>query len=180
MNADQPRRGPDTLEQISGSDEHILAPLVGWARWGCEHISPAGPIVGTFPSPDTAPAVSRLLLIITPSSPVQPSRLFLLSCSSAGNRLNSRLYLSVGHFCTYLPSRRQCDELNPHHSLTHPLIPRSMDMDMDMGMGHGSMSMGNGVPGLFYLQKMYWAVIGSAIAAATVVNVLNRFLAFQR
>lgn len=46
------------------------------------------------------------------------------------------------------------------------------------GMGH--MSMGNGVPGLFYLQKMYWAVVGSAIAAGTVINVLNRFLAYQR
>lgn len=48
------------------------------------------------------------------------------------------------------------------------------------GMGMGSMSMGNGVPGLFYLQKMYWTVVGSAIAAATVVNVLNRFLSHQR
>ncbi|KAB8218384.1 ferric reductase NAD binding domain-containing protein [Aspergillus novoparasiticus] len=50
---------------------------------------------------------------------------------------------------------------------------------MDMGpMGH--MSMGDGVPGLFYLQKMYWAVVGSAIAAGTVVNAFNNFLAFQR
>ncbi|GES63109.1 metalloreductase [Aspergillus terreus] len=50
-----------------------------------------------------------------------------------------------------------------------------------MDMGHmGSMSMGNGVPSLFYLQKMYWAVVGSAIAAGTVVNILNRFLAVQR
>ncbi|PYH91918.1 hypothetical protein BO71DRAFT_331148 [Aspergillus ellipticus CBS 707.79] len=46
------------------------------------------------------------------------------------------------------------------------------------GMGH--MSMGDGVPGLFYLQKIYWAVVGSAIAAGTVVNLLNRFLACQR
>ncbi|PYH45324.1 ferric reductase family protein [Aspergillus saccharolyticus JOP 1030-1] len=54
-----------------------------------------------------------------------------------------------------------------------------MDMDMSMsGMGH--MSMGDGVPGLFYLQKMYWVVIGSAIAAGTVVNLLNRYLAYQR
>lgn len=45
--------------------------------------------------------------------------------------------------------------------------------------GMGGMSMGN-MPGLFYLQKMYWAVIGSAIAAGTVVNLLNRFLAYQR
>lgn len=45
-------------------------------------------------------------------------------------------------------------------------------------MGH--MHMGDGAPDLFYLQKMYWAVVGSAIAAGTVVNGLNRFLAFQR
>ena len=45
-------------------------------------------------------------------------------------------------------------------------------------MGH--MSMGDGVPGLFSLQKMYWAVVGSAIAAGTVVNAFNNFLAFQR
>lgn len=50
---------------------------------------------------------------------------------------------------------------------------------MSMGsMGH--MHMGDGAPDLFYLQKMYWAVVGSAIAAGTVVNGLNRFLAFQR
>ena len=54
-------------------------------------------------------------------------------------------------------------------------------MSMSMGdMPMGDMSMGNGVPGLFYLQKMYWAVVGSAIAAATVVHVLDRFLARQR
>ncbi|GFF24431.1 ferric reductase transmembrane component 3 [Aspergillus udagawae] len=46
------------------------------------------------------------------------------------------------------------------------------------GMGH--MSMGDGVPDVFYLQRMYWAVVGSAIAAGTVANVLNRFLAYQR
>jgi len=51
-------------------------------------------------------------------------------------------------------------------------------MSMDMPMG--SMSMGPGVPGLFYLQKMYWAVVGAAIAAATVVNLLNHVLARQR
>ena len=36
---------------------------------------------------------------------------------------------------------------------------------MDMGMA--SISMGDGVPGLVYLQKMYWAIIGAAIALAT-------------
>lgn len=40
--------------------------------------------------------------------------------------------------------------------------------------------MGEGVPDVFYLQRMYWAVIGSAIAAGTVANILNRFLAYQR
>ncbi|THC89227.1 hypothetical protein EYZ11_011318 [Aspergillus tanneri] len=50
---------------------------------------------------------------------------------------------------------------------------------MTMGpMGH--MHMGDGVPDLFYLQKMYWVVVGSAIAAATVVNGINGYLAFQR
>lgn len=57
-----------------------------------------------------------------------------------------------------------------------------MDMDgMDMsGMDHSHMSMGDGEPDLFYVQRMYWAVVGSAIAAGTVVNLLNRFLAYQR
>lgn len=54
-------------------------------------------------------------------------------------------------------------------------------MSMSMGdMPMGSMSMGDGVPGLFYLQNMYWAVVGSAIAAAAVVNALNRVLAQHR
>ncbi|KAJ6113344.1 hypothetical protein N7523_006661 [Penicillium sp. IBT 18751x] len=54
-------------------------------------------------------------------------------------------------------------------------------MSMSMGdMPMGSMSMGDGVPSLFYLQKMYWAVVGSAIAAATVVNILNKGLAQHR
>ncbi|KAL1965208.1 hypothetical protein VTN77DRAFT_5962 [Rasamsonia byssochlamydoides] len=53
----------------------------------------------------------------------------------------------------------------------------SMSMD-DMSMG--DMSMGNGVPSLFTFQQMYWAVVGAAIGAATVVNLLNRFLARQR
>jgi hypothetical protein len=44
----------------------------------------------------------------------------------------------------------------------------------------GDMSMGAGVPGLFYFQKMYWTVVGSAIAAGTVVYALNYFLARQR
>ena len=46
------------------------------------------------------------------------------------------------------------------------------------GMGH--MSMGDDVHDLFYLQRMYWAVVGGVIAAATGVNILNRCLAYQR
>ncbi|CAG8890464.1 unnamed protein product [Penicillium egyptiacum] len=54
-------------------------------------------------------------------------------------------------------------------------------MSMSMGdMPAGSMSMGDGVPSLFTLQKMYWAVVGSAIGAATLVNVLDRVLASHR
>lgn len=53
-----------------------------------------------------------------------------------------------------------------------------MDMMSDMPMG--AMSMGDGAPSLFTLQKMYWAVVGSAIGAATLVNILNRLLAQHR
>ncbi|KAJ5542589.1 hypothetical protein N7461_008592 [Penicillium sp. DV-2018c] len=54
-------------------------------------------------------------------------------------------------------------------------------MSMSMGdMPAGSMDMGDGVPSLFTLQKMYWAVVGSAIGAATLVNVLDRIIARQR
>ncbi|KAL9098160.1 MAG: hypothetical protein Q9163_006125 [Psora crenata] len=52
---------------------------------------------------------------------------------------------------------------------------------MDMGgEGSGGMSMGTGMPNLFYLQKIYWAVVGSAIGVATVVNILNKALLRQR
>lgn len=52
---------------------------------------------------------------------------------------------------------------------------------MQMGdMPAGSMSMGDGIPSLFTLQKMYWAVVGSAIGVATLVNMLNRALARHR
>jgi hypothetical protein len=42
------------------------------------------------------------------------------------------------------------------------------------------MHMGNGVPGLFYLQRMYWAVVGTAIGIATLVNVLDKIVETQR
>ncbi len=48
---------------------------------------------------------------------------------------------------------------------------------MDMGE---MMSMGAGVPDLFYMQKMYWAVVGAAIGTAALVNVLNNYLYIQR
>lgn len=52
------------------------------------------------------------------------------------------------------------------------------DMDMDMDMGNTSS--GNGVPSLFTLEQMYWAVVGSAIAAFTLVNVYSWLLFRQR
>ncbi|KAF7715354.1 Ferric reductase transmembrane component [Penicillium ucsense] len=53
-----------------------------------------------------------------------------------------------------------------------------MDMMSDMPMG--SMSMGNGAPSLLTMQKMYWAVVGSAIGLATIVNLLDWILARHR
>jgi hypothetical protein len=49
---------------------------------------------------------------------------------------------------------------------------------MDMPMGH--MHMGDGLPDLFYLQRMYWAVVGTAIGIATLVNVLDKIVDTQR
>lgn len=51
---------------------------------------------------------------------------------------------------------------------------------MSMSGGMGSMSMGDGVPSLFYLQKMFWAAVGSAVALATLVNMYNKLLCRQR
>ncbi|OAX80758.1 hypothetical protein ACJ72_04899 [Emergomyces africanus] len=47
------------------------------------------------------------------------------------------------------------------------------------GGGGGATSTGNG-PSYFYMQQMYWAVVGSAIGVATMGNVLNKILAAQR
>jgi len=61
-----------------------------------------------------------------------------------------------------------------------------MDMDMsgmDMGgmdMGMGGMDMGSGVPSLFYLQQVYWAMVGAVIAAFFLVNVYTKVLCWQR
>lgn len=47
------------------------------------------------------------------------------------------------------------------------------------GMAMGGMSMG-GMPALNYFPKMYWAVVGSFIGVATVVNIFNHVLYRQR
>jgi hypothetical protein len=52
---------------------------------------------------------------------------------------------------------------------------------MDMGnMPMGSTSAGNGIPSLFTFQRMYWAVVGTVIGIATLVNVLNYVIFRQR
>jgi hypothetical protein len=44
----------------------------------------------------------------------------------------------------------------------------------------GMASMGNGVPSLFYMQQIFWAFIGTAIAVGTLSNVVNKILSWQR
>ena len=44
----------------------------------------------------------------------------------------------------------------------------------------GSSPMADGVPDLFYVQRMYWVVLGAAIAFGTLINVLNKLLALER
>lgn len=44
----------------------------------------------------------------------------------------------------------------------------------------GSTSAGNGIPSLFTFQRMYWAVVGTAISIATLVNALNYVIFRQR
>ena len=51
---------------------------------------------------------------------------------------------------------------------------------MDMGDGIGGMSMGDGMPTLFHLQKMYWAVVGTAIGCAALINIYNKIIYRQR
>ena len=48
------------------------------------------------------------------------------------------------------------------------------------GMSMGNMPMGDGVPSLFTIQQMYWAVVGTAIGVATLANILNKIVAAQR
>lgn len=40
--------------------------------------------------------------------------------------------------------------------------------------------MGDGVPTPSEMQKVYWAVVGAAIATATVLNIYNKLLCRQR
>lgn len=40
--------------------------------------------------------------------------------------------------------------------------------------------MGDGIPTPSEVQKVYWAVVGAAIATATVVNIYHKFLCRQR
>src|SRR4051794_2774979 len=44
----------------------------------------------------------------------------------------------------------------------------------------GEMSMGAGVPGLFHMQQVFWAFVGTALGVATLVNVFNQILYHQR
>lgn len=51
---------------------------------------------------------------------------------------------------------------------------------MDHSHHGGGISTADGVPDNFYMQRMYWAVVGAAVVFATVVNVLNKILAWER
>jgi predicted ferric reductase len=43
-----------------------------------------------------------------------------------------------------------------------------------------AMTMTAGVPGLFHMQRIFWSFVGAVIATATIANVLNKILAYQR
>ncbi|KAM5475089.1 ferric-chelate reductase Frp1 [Microsporum audouinii] len=46
--------------------------------------------------------------------------------------------------------------------------------------GGGATPTGDGVPSYFEMQRMYWAVVGTAIGIATACNILNKIVAVQR
>ncbi|WEW61409.1 ferric-chelate reductase Frp1 [Emydomyces testavorans] len=46
--------------------------------------------------------------------------------------------------------------------------------------GGASTDAGSGVPSMFHMQRMYWAVVGTVLAVATVANIMNRVIAAQR
>ena len=51
---------------------------------------------------------------------------------------------------------------------------------MFMGDDLGDTPTPDGVPGYFYMQKVFWIITGSAIAFATLINIVNKVLALQR
>ncbi|KAL8773491.1 MAG: hypothetical protein Q9209_001595 [Squamulea sp. 1 TL-2023] len=53
-------------------------------------------------------------------------------------------------------------------------------MAMSSGHSMAGMSMGEGIPSSSYLQNMYWAVVGTGIGCATLVNLYNNALYWQR
>ncbi|RFU26734.1 hypothetical protein B7463_g9596, partial [Scytalidium lignicola] len=55
-----------------------------------------------------------------------------------------------------------------------------MDMDMGSEMAGGMMDMAAGVPGLFYMQHIFWAFVGTTIGVAILTNVFNKILCYQR
>jgi hypothetical protein len=60
------------------------------------------------------------------------------------------------------------------------LVDIDMEIEKRQHAGHGAPASSGGVPSMFELQKMYWAVVGAVIAAATVANLLNKLIAAQR
>ncbi|RDW80077.1 metalloreductase [Coleophoma cylindrospora] len=57
-----------------------------------------------------------------------------------------------------------------------------MDFAMEKRHTHTMepMSMGAGVPGLVYMQNLFWIFIGAGLAFATAANVMNKILYYQR
>lgn len=51
---------------------------------------------------------------------------------------------------------------------------------MGSEMAGGMMDMGAGVPGLFFMQRVFWAAVGTAIGVAILTNVFNKVLCYQR
>lgn len=56
----------------------------------------------------------------------------------------------------------------------------SLEARHDHDTSGGAMVMTAGVPGLFYMQQIFWAFVGTAIAVATLANVFNKILCYQR
>jgi hypothetical protein len=79
-----------------------------------------------------------------------------------------------------------------HISITDPLLTADLmahsghgshgshGSDTSNAGGVGGMSVESDVPDRFDIQRMYWVVIGAAIAFATLINVTNKIQAVQR